>query len=173
LAAHKLPEEKRQRILELLTEGKSLRSACLETGVHLQTVMGWNRTDEAWHQAYLEAKQEGADSLAEKITDLAQEALDSPEKANAIRVAMDAYKWVASKLKPKSYGDRIEQHVVNETQSPAEVEARIKLLEAELADMLKAKQDSQEKAEQEGQNGLVEQAQTAQTHSTTPTPPLH
>jgi orotate phosphoribosyltransferase-like protein len=135
--------------------------------------MGWNRTDEAWHQAYLEAKQEGADSLAEKITDLAQEALDKPETANAVRVAIDAYKWVASKLKPKSYGERIEQHVVNETQSPVEVEARIKLLEAELADMLKAREVQVEHKVQVEERGL-EQAQTAQTHSTTPTPnPLH
>jgi transposase len=169
LAAHKLPEEKRQRILELLTEGKSLRSACLETGVHLQTVMGWLRRDEEFKQVYLEAKQEGADALADKIMDLAQQALDKPETANAVRVAVDALKWTASKLKPKSYGDRIEQHVVNETQSPAEVEARIKLLEAELQDMLKAREQEGKQVEQ----SVLDQAQTAQTHSTTPTPPLH
>ena len=165
------PVQKRAEILCLLSEGKSLRSACLETGVHLQTAMGWLRRDEEWRKAYLDAKQEGADALAEKITDLAQEALDAPEKANAIRVAMDAYKWVASKLKPKSYGDRIEQHVIDETpKSPEDVSARIRLLEAELSDLMRQSAGHEDRSEEQSEEQSEGSVPSLSTHSTTRLP---
>jgi hypothetical protein len=176
------PVQKRLDILALLTEGKSLRTACLEVQVHVQTVMGWLRQNEEFKQAYLEAKQEGADALADSITELADQAIREPEKANAIRVAIDARKWVASKLKPKSYGDRIEQHVIDETpRSPNEVADRIKSLETELRDLMNQadeKQESQEaRQEEQGQEAQEarEAVQRPSAHNTTPTPipPLH
>jgi hypothetical protein len=169
--SHPIPQETRNKILELLSEGKSLRTACTETGVHLQTALFWCRQDEEWRQAYLNAKQEGADALADSISELADQAIREPEKANAIRVAIEAKKWIASKLKPKSYGDRIEQHVIDETKSPGEVADRIKALRAELGDLLKNKE---EENKEENENEGAEAVQSALTSSTTPAPnPLH
>jgi hypothetical protein len=94
--------------------------------------MRWLRDDHEFQAAYAQARQHSADAMAEQLQDLAQEALASPERAQAVRVAADILKWTASKLKPKSYGERIEQHVIEEAASPAEVDSRIKALEEQL-----------------------------------------
>lgn len=58
---------------------------------------------------YTRAKEEGAEAYADKIASVADGALSGEYDPQAARVAMDGYKWTASKLKPKKYGDR--QHI--------------------------------------------------------------
>jgi hypothetical protein len=160
-------------ICEQIADGKSLRSICSQEGMPVKyTVLRWLQADPAFAERYAQARVQAADALAEELQDLADQAIREPEKANAIRVAIDAKKWIASKLRPKAYGDRIEQHVVTEVQTPGEVAERIKLLEAELADMLKVR-EGQEKAEgQEGQGEIVG-AQPASVPTTHTPNPLH
>lgn len=125
-------------ICEQIADGKSLRSICAQEGMPSKvSVLYWLQNDPEFAERYTLARQQAADSMAEQLQDLSQRALDKPEEANAIRVAADILKWTASKLKPKLYGDRVEQHVISETQSPDEVERRIKQLEAELVDLQK------------------------------------
>jgi hypothetical protein len=121
-----------EQICELIADGKSLRSICAEGKMEKKTIMRWLRDDHEFQAAYAQARQHSADAMAEQLQDLAQEALASPERAQAVRVAADILKWTASKLKPKSYGERIEQHVIEEAASPAEVDSRIKALEEQL-----------------------------------------
>jgi len=47
--------------------------------------------------------------LAGEIIELAD--TSTPENYNAVKNRVDARKWVAAKLKPKVYGERIQQDV--------------------------------------------------------------
>jgi|TARA_B100000315_G_C14370848_1_gene492879 hypothetical protein len=49
-----------------------------------------------------------ADAHVDLIMDTAMQVLNGEIEPNAARVAIDAMKWTASKLKPRTYGDRIE-----------------------------------------------------------------
>lgn len=154
------PEQRKalqDEILALLAEGKSVRSiAKIEGMPKLRTIMEWLRTDPEFASLYGKAKQDGADAWAEDILDLAHEALDHPEKANAYRVAIDALKWAASKLKPQKYGDRVEQHIVNETPPPQDITKAITELEQRLG-LSKQGQQSQGKRNEQDQGRDSEQ----------------
>jgi hypothetical protein len=161
-------------ICDQIADGKSLRSICSQEGMPVKyTVLRWLQADPAFAERYAQARVQAADALAEELQDLADQAIREPEKANAIRVAIDAKKWIASKLRPKAYGDRIEQHVVNEVQSPVEVEAKIKLLEAELLDLMRS-HGSEGRADKQGETseGLTG-AQPASVPTTRTADPLH
>ena len=49
---------------------------------------------------------DAADTLADEIRSLAGDVIEGRLDPNAGRVAIDALKWTASKLKPKEYGER-------------------------------------------------------------------
>ena len=55
------------------------------------------------------AREDAADTLADKIQTLADRVEKGELDPHRGRVSIDALKWVASKLKPQSYGDRIHQ----------------------------------------------------------------
>jgi hypothetical protein len=61
---------------------------------------------------YALARERSADTLAEDCVLIADEVKDAGHmdsaRVNAARLRVDARKWVASKLKPKVYADRIE-----------------------------------------------------------------
>lgn len=111
------------RICAELAEGRSLRSVCREDWApSTQTVFRWLREHQAFRNQYARAKEEAADALADEIIDIADEregkAIMSEGEEVAVvfdatavarnRLRIDARKWVASKLKPKRYGDRVE-----------------------------------------------------------------
>lgn len=67
---------------------------------------------------YAEACEDRADRLAEELLELADtpipEGLDGPGKSawvQQLRVKIDARKWIACKLKPRQYGDRLDLEV--------------------------------------------------------------
>lgn len=92
-----------------LSEGQSLRRVCEDEDMPgRRTVFQWlNSNDDFAHQ-YARAKEEAADSLADDIEDIADGTLKGKYDPQAARVAMDGKKWIASKLKPKRYGDRLD-----------------------------------------------------------------
>jgi hypothetical protein len=96
-----------------LMEGKSLRSICERGDMPpISTVLTWvfnvNGRDDykLFGDHYARAREAQADTLADEILSLSDEA--DAKNAHAIRVRVDARKWVASKLKPKRYGDKID-----------------------------------------------------------------
>ncbi|RAU21131.1 hypothetical protein CU669_15140 [Paramagnetospirillum kuznetsovii] len=56
---------------------------------------------------YAHAREVRADVIAEEIIDIA----DTAEDANIARLQIDARKWYAGKVRPKVYGDKIQQDV--------------------------------------------------------------
>jgi hypothetical protein len=92
-----------------LSGGESLRRVCAKKNMpSRQTVFTWLRVHEGFLDQYTRAKQETADALADDIEDIAIGVLNKKYDPQAARVAVDAKKWVASKLKPKKYGDKLD-----------------------------------------------------------------
>lgn len=71
----------------------------------IRTVYDWLETSLRFDQRYRRARQDQADKLADEIISIADDQSLDP---NSRRVMVEARKWVASKLKPSTYGDKIE-----------------------------------------------------------------
>lgn len=87
----------------------------------VKTVYRWMGANEEFRQQYACAREDQADTLADEIIDIADESsrdtitkenddgstyeVCNSEWINRSRLRVDARKWVASKLKPKKYGD--------------------------------------------------------------------
>jgi hypothetical protein len=122
------------KICMLLCEGLSLRSICLGEGMPDKvTVLRWLADDETFRTQYTRAREVQADVLAQEIIDIADDGTNdwiekfsedgkpigyvfNVEAAQRSKLRVDARKWVASKLLPKKYGDRL-QHA-NDPDNP-------------------------------------------------------
>jgi hypothetical protein len=103
------------KICAKLAGGKSLKRICEQKDMpSRQTVYTWLRTNQEFLDNYTRAKDDSADALADDIEDIARKVLTKEYDPNAARVAVDAKKWVASKLKPKKYGDKLDLTTGNE-----------------------------------------------------------
>lgn len=116
-------QEIADRICSELVDGKSLRTICKADGMpSCQTVYSWLRTRPEFLEQYARAKEDAADAFAEEMLDIADEATndwmavndpDNPgyrfngEHVNRSRLRVDTRKWIAAKLKPKKYGEKV------------------------------------------------------------------
>jgi hypothetical protein len=95
-------------ILDGIANGKSLRAICREIGVHPGAASTAMRSDDDLASQYAHAREDRADYYAESILTTAQATLAGRFKPDAARVAIDAFKWTASKMAPKKYGDKVQ-----------------------------------------------------------------
>ncbi len=111
------------RICMRLSEGESLRSICNDdTMPGLRTVMRWlfdGDHEEFWQQ-YARAREAQAEVRADEIVDIADDvssdfttdkdgkAVADHENIQRSRLRVDARKWIAAKLLPKKYGDKLQ-----------------------------------------------------------------
>lgn len=112
------------KICERLTEGKSLRAICREDEEMpaASTVCRWLAQIESFREQYARAREAQADALFDEILDIAdtpQVGQKSVSKATGLeiteadmiehrRLQVDARKWIAGKLAPKKYGDKVD-----------------------------------------------------------------
>lgn len=95
-------------ICDRLAAGESLRQICdPETRDDFMpgrtTVLAWLDEQPEFRAKYARAREAQADAMDDKILSVADAC--TSEDAAAARVKIDAYKWRASKLAPKKYGD--------------------------------------------------------------------
>jgi len=90
------------RICELMAEGVSAVRACKEVGVPMRTFYAWQRDNEAFSAQVTRARDDQADTFADQMCDIAE----YDEDVQRAKLKIDARKWVASRMKPKSWGDR-------------------------------------------------------------------
>lgn len=123
-------------ICERLAEGESLRSICSDDGMpDKSTVFRWLAANEGFCDQYARAREAQADSLFDDILDIADDGSnDWMEKRNsdgenigwqengeALRrsvLRVDARKWMAGKLRPKKYGDKLVQELTGKDGGP-------------------------------------------------------
>lgn len=108
-----------------LATGKSMRTVCRADDMPaMSTVFKWLRERPDFSEQYARAKAEAADALVEEILDIADDGSNdwmevhdrdgnatgyklNGEHVQRSRLRVDTRKWIASKLKPKKYGERI------------------------------------------------------------------
>lgn len=105
-----------------LAEGESLRSICNDDDMPCKaTVMRWLRSWPEFRDQYTRAREDQADTLFDEVLDIADESSNDTiidpetghERTNYEVVAraklrIDARKWMAGKLRPKVYGDKLD-----------------------------------------------------------------
>lgn len=105
----------------------SLKTLC-ERNPHWprsRTIREWRRTNKEFMRMYADAKEDQSDLMAEEILEIADDVsrdtiiktnrdgdesyeCANHEWINRSRLRVDSRKWVASKLKPKTYGDKVD-----------------------------------------------------------------
>lgn len=102
-----------------LAAGESLASICRDQTMPAQTtVYRWIATIPEFRELYACAREDQAETLADQIQDLADEKPSHVIDDKGVKRVdngwvtwqknrVDARKWVAAKLKPKKYGDKI------------------------------------------------------------------
>jgi len=121
-------QAKADAVLAAIADGHSTREACEIAEQNRGEFYVWLSQDPKLADQYARAKDACAELLADEIVDIAEDGRnDWVERENArtgetyialnreaierSRLRIDARKWVASKLLPKRYGDRIQQDV--------------------------------------------------------------
>lgn len=114
-------------ICERLANGESMRSVCRDdTTPAMTTIFRWLRENEEFKQQYDIAVEERTEAMAEDILDIADNGTNDWMTYNAgddegyklngealqrSRLRVDTRKWHMSKMKPKKYGDKIQQEI--------------------------------------------------------------
>jgi len=124
-------EEVALTICARLADGESLRKICSDDDMpNRATVFRWLAAHESFSDQYARAREAQADTLADEIVDIADDGqgdtyidADGKERTNQdviarSRLRVDARKWVAAKLKPKKYGERVTQELTGEGGGP-------------------------------------------------------
>jgi hypothetical protein len=126
-------------------EGESLRSICRDDAMPaLSTVFRWLAKDQGFQEQYARAMDARATLLAEEILEISDDssgdAVKDPETGDVrmdaefvarSRLRVDARKWLAARMSPRKYGDKITQEHVGGEGGPIKQEiTRIELVAA-------------------------------------------
>jgi len=102
----KYSKEVALRVCTRLIEGESLVAICSdENEPAVRTIYYWLESNPDFLHMYEAAKSDQADTMAEQIMSIADSA--NASNVQVARLQVDARKWVAAKLKPKKYGDKL------------------------------------------------------------------
>lgn len=122
---YKNAEGKVLKIIDSIYRTVSIRNALKDAGMSSREFSDWLSLVPLWNKKFLIARQFKAQTIADDIIDLSDEYGDPARTRNQI----DARKWVASKLKPSEFGDRIDVNVTQTLSiSDALIEARKRTL---------------------------------------------
>lgn len=128
-------QEMAEKITERLSNGESLRTICADEDMPAKsTVFKWLSQNKDFADQYARAREEQAETLALEIVEIADGAAfadDSVVITARDRLRVDARKWVASKLKPKVYGDKTTTELTGANGGPIETVAKFKLADLE------------------------------------------
>lgn len=112
-------------ICERIGGGQSLRSICKADGMPaMSTVFKWLNEQPAFSEQYARAREAQADALFDEIQDIADDGSNdwmerrredgsvdevvNHEHISRSKLRIETRRWMAGKLKPKKYGDKIE-----------------------------------------------------------------
>lgn len=113
-------EEMAAEICARISNGRSLRSVCRDEDMPAQaTVFKWLAAQPSFVEQYARAREAQADAIFDEILDIADDSgLDTSIGADGqvrvdgeaiarARLRVDARKWMAGKMAPKKYGDKL------------------------------------------------------------------
>lgn len=123
-----------------IADGESLRTICRAEDLPCKTtIFMWLRKYPEFLNQYTRAKEESADALVEEMLDIADDAQNdwmeklggdgdvtayqlNGEHVQRSRVRIETRKWIASKLKPKKYGEKVTQEISGPNGAPIQTE---------------------------------------------------
>lgn len=111
-----------KQICALIAQAVSLKAICEMEGMPpLRTVVEWRWRNPDFSLAYAQAREDSADAFADEIMAIADDRSQDWKQdeetgvfkpdfdvINRAKLRVDARKWIAAKLKPASYGERVE-----------------------------------------------------------------
>jgi hypothetical protein len=125
-------QQKADIICSRLANGESLRTICRDEDMpDAATVYAWLMKDDAFLKQYERARELQADTLADETLEIADDARNdwmaregegnagwqmNGEHVQRSRLRIDQRKWMAGKLRPKKYGDKLE--LAGDTNAP-------------------------------------------------------
>jgi len=121
-------QEIASEICSHLVCGGSIASYCRqEDKPTVKTIYNWLSTHDEFLQLYTRAREDQADTLADEMLDISDDSKDDTwvdkdgnertdtEVVARSKLRIETRKWIASKLKPKKYGDKIEHSGTGES----------------------------------------------------------
>ena len=128
-------------ICERIANGESLRSICKDDDMPAMSVIfRWLSEDDkkGFQDQYARAREQQAETLADELLSIADDSTNdwmektdhegnqigwmfNKENVQRSRVRIDTRKWIASKLKPKKYGDFNRTEVTGENSDPVKI----------------------------------------------------
>lgn len=121
-------------ICGLIATGLSVKKVCEKPGMPCpRAIFNWLRTNETFRGLYEKAKEASADCLSDEMLDIADNASNDWMENNSEKsegwllngdhiqrdkLRIETRKWLASKLKPKKYGDKIDVEHSGEIKLP-------------------------------------------------------
>lgn len=121
---------------QIASTTRSMKSVCQLLDIPVGTVLAWLAREATFQEKYARAKEMQADLLAEEILDIADDGsndlmtvvkgneayeVENKEVVNRSRLRVDSRKWIASKLKPKKYGDKVTQEITGADGGPLQI----------------------------------------------------
>ena len=95
-------------ICEQIAMGRSLVNICAELDLSYSQVMVWLQKYPDFTDKYARAKEAQADWYADEMLSVIDNAKSDRNEIERAKVKIEALKWIASKLKPKKYGDKLD-----------------------------------------------------------------
>lgn len=107
----------------IASSNDGLSKICKEFDVSTVTVFAWLKDNAEFLNTYTRAREAQADFLADEIIEIADDSrndtvtimkgdtaieIENKEWTSRSKLRVEARKWVAAKLKPKKYGDKID-----------------------------------------------------------------
>lgn len=131
-------QEVADRICERIGDGESLRSICADDDMpNKATVFRWLAANEKFSDQYARARETQADTLFDEMLDIADDARNdwmersgdedagwqvNGENIQRSKLRLEARKWMAGKLRPKKYGEKITQEHTGDGGGPVVIQ---------------------------------------------------
>jgi hypothetical protein len=109
------------KICDLVAEGASLKTICTAPKMpSRRTVRGWLDEHPDFEASYERARRQRTDALVDEIVEIADAVAgsDSPAAVNAARLQVDTRRWLASKLLPERFGDKLQAELTGKDGEP-------------------------------------------------------
>lgn len=108
-----------------------MRAFCRDNGLTRSVIFEWLQEQPEFADQYARARELQADSYADDISAIADDDTIPPDDR---RVRIDARKWIAGKLRPKAYGDKVDLTHAAPGGGPIKTESKLVI---ELVDAIK------------------------------------
>ena len=122
-------------IYERIANGESLKAICEDENMPARsTVFKWLAENKTFSDMYVRAREEQADAIFDEILEIADDGrndwmerrgeedagwVTNGENIQRARLRIDARKWMAGKLRPRKYGEKLE--LSGDADSPLQV----------------------------------------------------